>query len=73
MNAIVAGCWPFVDLLKVEGLTEAESIDPSALYTDVRINACTCTLTIVFDFPAACNSPSLISRRLAFACVPELC
>ena len=66
MNAIVAGCWPFVDLLKVEGLTEAESIDPSVLYTDVRISACTCTCTlpIVFYFHASCNSPSLISRRL---------
>ena len=38
MNVTVVYCCPFVDLLEVEGLTEAENIDPSALYNDVRIH-----------------------------------
>ena len=38
MSATVVYCCPFVDLLKAEGLTEAENVDLSALYTDVRMH-----------------------------------
>ena len=74
MTATVVCCYPFVDLLKDEGLTDAENIDPSALYTDVRMHVqCTCTLPLAF-FPCpdtrAAYGLSLWARRLCHCVTP---
>ena len=74
MTATVVCCYPFVDLLKDEGLTDAENIDPSALYTDVRMHVqYTCTLPLAF-FPypdtRAAYGLSLWARRLCHCVTP---
>ena len=51
MNATVVFCRPFVDMLKVEGLTEAENIDPSALYNNVRMHIHVCTNFFYYMYP----------------------